>query len=383
MTYQPLTGIRVLDLTRLLPGPYLTMLLSDLGAEVIKIETPRLGDYARIAPPEMGLGGLYDTINQGKKSLALNYRNPRGQEILLELARHADVIMEGFRPGVVKSRNIDYDTVKAVNPGIIYCSLSGYGQDGPYRHRAGHDLNYIAVGSALDLNGVADGPPIPPGVPIADLSGGMLAAIAILAALVGRQRTGRGAYLDIALLDGVISWVAPLAGGEYFSTGKNPERGRMPLAGGLPCFNVYPTRDGKYISLGALEPHFWSNFCQHIERHDLIPRQLDPTIRKELEAVFQQRSRDEWLDFFSEVDTCLEPVNTFEEMLSHPQVRYRGFVQEEGGKPVGIDSPFAFAPRRKTPAPALGQHTSEILEELNYEKAEIDELEQKGVIKLA
>ncbi|MBU2609907.1 MAG: CoA transferase, partial [Chloroflexi bacterium] len=185
MTAQPLKGIRILDLSRLLPGPYLTQLLADLGAEVIKIETPRLGDYARLAPPEMGLGGLFEAVNRGKKSVAVNYRNPRGREIFLKLAATADVILEGFKPGSVNKWKIDYDAVRAVKPDIVYCSLSGYGQEGPYRDRAGHDLNYLAVSGAVALNARAGEAPLPYGLPAADLAGGMLAAIAILGALVG------------------------------------------------------------------------------------------------------------------------------------------------------------------------------------------------------
>ena len=192
MPASPLAGIRILDLSRLLPGPYLTQLLADLGAEVIKIETPRLGDYARVAPPEMGLGGMFEAVNRGKKSVAVNYRNPRGREIFLKLAATADVILEGFKPGSVKKWGIDYDAVRAVKPDIVYCSLSGYGQEGPYRDRAGHDMNYLAVGGALALNARADEAPVPYGLPAADLSGSMLAAIAILGALVGRGKTGRG-----------------------------------------------------------------------------------------------------------------------------------------------------------------------------------------------
>lgn len=382
MPYQPLNGIRLLDFSRLLPGPYLTQLLADLGAEVIKVETLGAGDYARMAPPEVGLGGLFEAVNQNKKSLAVNYRKPEGREILYRLVQEVDVFIEGFRPGAVKRRKLDYETIKAINPQIIYCSLSGYGQSGPFRNRAGHDLNYIAVGGALELNGPADGPPIPPGVPIADLSGGMLGAIAILAALIDRQTTGEGAYLDIALLDGVISWITPLAGGQYFSTGKSPQRGHMPLAGGLACYNVYQTRDGKYLSLSALEPHFWGNFCTTLGREDLIARQFDPELKPELEVIFRQRTREEWVQLFTDRDVCLEPVNSFDELLAHPQVRHRGYVQEKDGQPVSLRSPFIFARGDFAPAPQLGEHTSEILAKLGYEQKMIEELAAAGVIKL-
>jgi len=213
MTTLPLQGIRVLDLSRLLPGPYLTQLMADLGAEVVKVETPLAGDHVRLAPPEMGLGNMYGAINRGKKSLALNYRNARGRELFLELAKTADVVLEGFRPTIADKYGIGYEAVRAVKPDIVYCSLSGYGQEGPYRQRAGHDFNYLSIGGAFSLNGRER--PVPYGLPVADLSGGMLAAIAILGALVGRERGGQGMYLDVALLDGVISWMTPLALSAY------------------------------------------------------------------------------------------------------------------------------------------------------------------------
>ncbi len=379
MTAQPLKGIRILDLSRLLPGPYLTQLLADLGAEVIKIETPRLGDYARLAPPEMGLGGLFETVNRGKKSVAVNYRNPRGREIFLKLAATADVILEGFKPGSVNKWKIDYDAVCAVKPDIIYCSLSGYGQEGPFRDRAGHDLNYLAVSGAVALNARAGEAPLPYGLPAADLAGGMLAAIAILGALVGRGKTKQGMYLDMALLDGAISWMTPLAGGAYFS-GIDVSAASLPLLGGLPCFNVYETADGKYLTLAALEPTFWADFCRVTARADLLPRQFDRRLGNEIAAIFRQKSRPEWLSAFAGTDGCVEAVNSFEEMLAHPQVQARGYVREQNGKAVGLNSSFVFARRESAPAPELGEHTREILQGVGLQDGEIEELAERGVI---
>jgi alpha-methylacyl-CoA racemase len=381
MTISPLTGIRILDLSRLLPGPYLTQLLVDLGAEVIKVETPLVGDYSRLAPPEMGLGNLYEMVNRGKQSLALNYRNRLGREIFLRLAGTADVILEGFKPGSMRKWGLDYETVRAIKPDIIYCSLSGYGQEGPYRQRAGHDLNYLALGGALALNARPGEAPVPYGLPVADLSGAMLAAIAILGALVGRERSGQGAYLDVALLDGVLSWMTPLAGGAFFA-GLEVGAGSHPLLGGLPCFNVYQTKDDKYLSLAALEPTFWTDFCKVVARDDLLPRQFDLAIGGEVAGIFRQRTCNEWLQAFDGTDGCVEAVNSFEEMLAHPQVRARGFIREADGKAVRLNSPFIFARMDKTPAPRLGQHTYRILEGIGLSEKEIQELTERKVIAL-
>ena len=379
MTTQPLSDIRILDLSRLLPGPYLTQLMADMGAEVIKVETPLAGDYSRLAPPEMGLGNLYETVNQGKKSLALNYRNPRGRELFLKLAATADVILEGFRPTVADKYGIGYEAIRAVKPDIIYCSLSGYGQDGPYQRRAGHDLSYLSIGGAISLNGRSGESPVPYGLPVADLSGAMLAAIAILGTLVGRERCGGGMYLDMALLDGVVSWMTPLALGAYFS-GLEVGAGTHPLLGGRACFNVYETADGKYLTLAALEPHFWGDFCKVIDRKDLIPRQFDPTLGPELETIFRQKTRAEWLTMFAGTDACVEPINSVEEMLSDPQIQARGHVRMKNGKPAGMASPFVFARNDRSPAPTLGGDTRALLDEIGVNEDEISVLAERKII---
>jgi len=337
-----------------------------------------VGDYARTVA-DFGGPALFEAVNRNKKSIAINYRHSRGKEILLQLAQTGDVMIETFRPGAVRRWGIDYDTVAKVNPRIVYCSLSGYGQDGPYAHRAGHDLNYLAIGGLLALNGMAGGPPIPPGVQIADLSGGMLAAMAILAALVGRQSTGRGAFLDVAMIDAVASWAAPMAGviQATSASGQNP-RGRMPLSGGLPCYNVYETADGKFISLGALESHFWTAFCNAIRRSDLLPRQFDTTAIVELTQLFLQHTCDEWLELLREADACVEPVKDLDEALRDPHLRQRGLVTEQNT----FHSPFRFAARPdSSAAPALGQHTFEMLKQAGLNEQEIRELEEAGIVK--
>ena len=379
MTTLPLSGIRILDLSRLLPGPYLTQLLADLGAEVIKVETPLAGDHARLAPPEMSLGNMYETINQGKKSLALNYRNPRGRELFLRLATTADAVLEGFRPTVADKYGIGYESVRAVKPDIIYCSLSGYGQEGPYQGRAGHDYNYLSIGGAFSLNGRPGERPAPYGLPVADLSGSMLAGIAILGALVGRERNGQGMYLDMALLDGVISWMTPLALSAYFS-GLEVGAGTHPLLGGRAFFNIYETSDEKYLTLAAIEPHFWGDFCKTIDRTDLIARQHDPDLGLEIEEIFRQKTRAEWLALFEGSDACIEPVNSIEEMLADPQVQARGHVKVEAGIPASMASPFVFARGKRSPATKLGADTRSLLGEIGVSDEEIKLLAERRIV---
>ena len=394
MISAPLTGIRVLDLSRLLPGPYCTSLLADLGAEVIKIETPGAGDYSRMIPTDLGGDGTFQAVNRNKKSVALNYRNARGLQVLLRLASAVDVVVEGFRPGAAARWGLGYEAIRQVSPSVVYCSLSGYGQNGPYAERAGHDLNYQALGGLLALNGAAGGPPLPTGVQIADLAGGMLAAIAILGALFGRQQTGQGAYLDVSMLDAVVSWLAPVAGALFLQSGQNPARGGTPLTGSLPSYSVYATADGKYLAMSALEPHFWTAFCNALGREDLFRRQFDASLIHELAALFAQRTRAEWLALLGPADVCLEPVYGVDEVLQDPQARERGLVVEADpldaagpvsapGPPWRFGPPFQFVERgRGAPAPKLGQHTQEVLRQAGLGDEEIQELAQAKIIRL-
>lgn len=384
---KPLAGIRVLDLSRLLPGPYCTMLLADLGAEIVKIETPGLGDYLRVIPPYVRdaagaeVSALFQLLNRNKQSVALNFRNQRGKEVLLGLIKTADVFIESFRPGVAARWGIGYDQVRALNPRLVYCSLSGYGQSGPYRDRAGHDLNYLALSGLLAVNGVADGPPIPPGAQIADLSSAMLATTAILAALIGRAQTGAGQYLDIGLFDGALSWAGTIVGATH-AAGEKTARGKMQLNGGMACYNVYETRDGKHIALAAIEPHLWASFCKAVGREDLIARAQEFAAVSEVAAIIQTRPLVEWIEFAKTVDACIEPVREFGEALNDPHARARGLIAETGGiKQIG--SVFTFADVAPTPAPRQGQHTRAVLRAIGMSEEEIDELEKAEVIKSA
>ncbi len=321
---RPLAGIRVLDLSRLLPGPWCSLILADLGAEVIKVETPLAGDYARIAPAELGFGGVFEAVNRGKRSIAVNYRLPRGREIVLRLAATADVFLEASMPGQLARRGLGEADIRVANPRIVYCSLSGYGQAGPYRDRPGHDLDYLAISGLLALLGPAGARPVPPGLQVADMAGGTLAALEILAALFRRERTGKGTVLDVAILDAIAAWLGPLGAG-VATAGVVPG----PLAGTFPCYAVYPAADGAFLALGALEPPFWVAFCRAVDREDLVPRQYDPTAMPEVAAILASRPRAAWLADLGD-DACLAPVNTPAEAHRDPHLRARGLVVGDG-----------------------------------------------------
>jgi alpha-methylacyl-CoA racemase len=380
----PLAGLRVLDLSRLLPGPYCTLVLADLGAEVIKIETPRVGDYLRHAPAQLGFAGMFEILNRHKQSVALNYRNARGKEVFLQLAQKADVIVETFRPGAMARWGIGYEAVRALNPNIIYCSLSGYGQSGPARDLAGHDLNYLALGGFLDMNGPAGGPPVIPGVPVADLAGGLLAALSILAAALGRERGQGGRYLDVAMLDAVMSWMLPIAGSFLLGQSALPARGQLPLGGGLPSYHVYQTADNQWVTFAALEPTLWADFCAAVNRPDLNARQFDPAATADMAALFREKTRADWQTAFQGKDICVEPVNTFAEAWRDPQVQHRGLAHP-GADPFSAIGPlFQFAaPEHPAPAPAMGQHTRQVLQQAGLTEAEIQTLEAAGIAKSA
>lgn len=389
-----LKGIRVLDLTLTLPGPYCTHLLADFGAEVIKVENPETGGdwFRRDQPMVNGVGLRFLNLNRNKKSMVLNLKSPPGKEIFLALAKTSQVVVEGFRPGVVERLGIDYPRVKKVNPRIVYCSISGYGQDGPYRLLAGHDINYMGFSGILDLVGEKDRRPSLPSTPVADYAGGgLMAAAGILMALISASRTGRGQYVDISMLDGVMGFQhAPLA--EYLATGKAPERGAFWLAGNIPCYSIYATRDGKAVSLGPLEPHFWANLCRALGREDLIDHQWaggekGREIYKFLKDTFRQKTRDEWVTFFEGKDVCLGPVKAMSEVLEDPQVRHRKMIVEVNDpragrvKQIGIPIKLSETPGEMgEPAPSLGQHTDALLRELGYDDQTLEKLRREKVI---
>jgi crotonobetainyl-CoA:carnitine CoA-transferase CaiB-like acyl-CoA transferase len=388
-----LHGMKVLDLTRLLPGNFCTLLLADCGAEVLKIEDTDRGDYGRWHPPLVRTQSAYFLgLNRNKMSMKLNLKTDEGRAIFMKLAERSDIILESFRPGVTDRLGVGYEAVRKVNPGIIYCSISGFGQDGPYRNKVGHDINYIGIGGILGITGQRGEPPTIPATQIADIGGGgMMAAIGILMALVHRGETGRGQYVDISMLDGVVSWLSMFAS-KYFADGDIPERGEMMLNGQFPCYRIYRTKDDKYITIGALEPRFWENLCWALEREDLTLHQYatgkqGEDVSAQLEKIFITKTRDEWDEYLEDFEICHGSVNDFQETFSDPQVLHREMVLEvdhptEGRiKQVGFPIKFSETPSRiRLPSPSYGEHTKEVLRELGYTEGDIQRFEKSGVI---
>ncbi|HEX2089063.1 MAG TPA: CaiB/BaiF CoA-transferase family protein [Actinomycetota bacterium] len=384
-----MAGITILDLTRLLPGGYCTLLLADLGADVIKVEEPARGDYIRWTPPLVeGESAAHRALNRGKRSITLNLKNPDGVSLLRKLASRADVLVESFRPGVMARLGVGYEALSEANPQLVYCAITGYGQDGPYRDLVGHDINYLGYGGVLSMTGAPGGPPVVPGVQVGDLGGGgMLAAVGILAALLDRPRSRQGRFIDTSMLDGVVSWLS-IHAGEYLATGMAPERGMASLTGGYACYRVYRAGDGGYLTVGALEPQFWEALCNRLRCPELIPDQYAAPERQaemgdRLQEIFATRNRAEWLDEFRDVPSCVGPVNDLGEALADPQVRHRGMVAEIDGQPVGPGPPLKMSGLPQTalkPAPRLGEHTGDVLAALGVDGAGMDALRADGTV---
>ncbi|WP_242333867.1 CaiB/BaiF CoA-transferase family protein [Anaeromyxobacter sp. SG66] len=386
----PLEGLRVLDLSRLLPGPFATLVLADLGADVVKIEAPPDGDALRSLPPLAGeASGAFHALNRNKRSLALDLRRPEGVAAFLRLAAPADVVVESYRPGVLDRMGLGYAALRAASPRLVLCSITGYGQDGPYAGRAGHDVDYCALAGVLGLNGEPERPVLP-GVQIADLAGGAWPAVAgILAALVRRAATGEGAHVDVSMAEGALALMTlPLA--LAWARGAPTVRGRELLSGGAATYGVYRTKDGRFVALGALEPKFFAAFCEAVGRPELAPRQLEgggAGPRAELEAIFAARTRDEWAAFAAAHDVCVAPVLEGDEPCSDPHLAARGAFVEvatpwEGRAIRGVATPVRLrgeeAPRR--PAPRMGEHGEAVLREAGFSEEELASLRAAGAL---
>jgi crotonobetainyl-CoA:carnitine CoA-transferase CaiB-like acyl-CoA transferase len=382
----PLAGIRVLDLTRLLPGAFATALLGDLGADVLKVEQPGIGDPMRAYAPRVGDSSAFTWItDRNKRSIALNLRDGRGVEVIHRLAAEVDVVIEGFRPGVADRLGVGYDALKAINPALVYVSLTGYGASGPLVAEAGHDLNYLGRSGVLSITGV-DGRPAIPGIQVADLAGGSLMAVAgLLAALLRAQRTGEGDHVDISMTDGAFALLS-IHLGAHFADGVVPGAGTELLNGAYPCYNVYACADGRRLTVGALEDPFWEALCARVERPDLVATKLDPEAIATWRAVWAARPRDEWLALLAGHDVCVGPVNDVAEAIADPQLVQRGMVtiteHPELGPLRQVASPIRLREHPasiRSPAPVLGDATRDVLSGLGYEAAEIESLLADGV----
>ena len=386
-----LEGMRILDMAWLGPGPFCSTILGDLGAEVIKIYEAR--PERRGGPVTLIFSDLPDFPGwRNCKTMGLDLKAEEGRGIFYDLARTADVVVEGFRPGVMKRLGLDYDTIKEINPRIVYASLTGYWQDGPYRDVVGHDINYLSIGGLLGMTGLPGGPPVIPGTVLADFAaGGMSAAVGILAALTARGRTGKGQYVDVSLTDAVVE-LTSLQIIPYIILGIVPKRGETMLTGEWPWYNVYETKDGKYISIAALEPWFYANLCQLIGREDFLEHQYATGEKREeifrsFRETFLTKDRDEWVEILRRKDTCVAPVYSIDEVVTDPQLIARGMITEVDHPTLGrikqvgsmlklSESPFQV----RNWSQRFGQHTEEILTGLGYSKEDIDRLRETEVI---
>jgi len=376
-----LSGITVIDLSRLLPGPYCSMILADHGARVIAIESKQF----------VSDGLFFNTVNRNKEHMTLNLKTSEGKQIFFQLIEKADVVLEGFRPGVVDRLGVDYESVRKVNPEIIYCSITGYGQNGPFRDQVGHDVNYLSYAGVLNLIGEPDRPPSIPGIQIADIAGGgMNAVIGILLALYAREKTGRGQYIDISMTDGMIGFL-PVA--LYFQqlTGQDPRRADALLSHRYACYNTYETADGRFLSIGAVENRFWKRLCDHLDVPQYATLQYDDSRRREIldfmRSTFRKKTLDEWDAELADLEICWGRVQTFSEVLDDPLFREREMILELQGKAgkkqaaIGVPVKLSDTPGSvRSAAVDFGKSTTAVLKELEYTQDQITEFTKKDVI---
>lgn len=366
----PLDEIRILDLTRLLPGPYCTLMLADFGAEVIKVEEPGVGDYARWEEPMVSedKGAMFHSLNRNKKSVTLNLKSDSDKSVFIELVKTADVLVESFRPGVMGRLGLNYETLKEANEKLIYCAITGYGQTGPYAKKPGHDLNYLSYAGIIELQGEEERVPVSSSIQIADLAGGAQMAInGILLALMERTKSGKGQFVDISMLDGSISLMQTLLP-KYLYDRQLPEQGKTDLTGGKAAYRVYKTADGRFISVAALEPKFWVEFCNAIEKPELLDFLMKPIEDQHyamdvIQNVIKTKTLHEWMVIFENIDTCVAPLLNLKEVTENPQVKAREMiVKAEGIEQIGIPIKLSRTPGQfKFSSASLGEHNIELL----------------------
>ena len=394
MSVAALSDVRVLDLTRLLPGGYATLLMADLGADVVKVEEPGKGDYIRWTPPMVGEHSSgHIALNRNKRSMTLNLKTDDGRDVFRRLVPHFDVVIESFRPGVMDRLGVGWDALRAINPRLVYCAITGYGQDGPRSASAGHDVNYMGYAGASSVIGREDAGPVVPGVQVGDLGGGgMAAVIAVLAALHRRDATGEGDFCDVSMTDGVVSWLS-IHAAEFFATGNVPRPERMHLSGAYPCYRIYPAADG-WLTVGALEPQFWARLCELIERPDLAGDAFASGDRRDeviedLGRLFATKTRAEWMELLGPEDVCVGPVNDFAEAFEDEQVRHREMSIEatlpDGTSTRAVGNPVKLESAReqeiwRRPPPGMGEHTEEILAEIELPADAVDRLRATGAV---
>jgi len=388
----PLDGVRVVDLTRLLPGPFATQLLANLGADVIKVEDPEVGDYLRLVPPALdGTSYAFAMVNRNKRSVAVNLKEREGQEVLHRLVARADVFIEQFRGGVAARLGADWETLRKVNPRLVYCAFEGFGVSGPYSGRPAHDLDFEALAGILSVTGADDGRPVIPGVPIADLASAFNAAFSILAALRRRDATGKGEFVDVSIFDTAVSLMV-LNFARYLGTGEIPVPGETLVTGQWPFYNIYETKDGRWLSVAAVEPKFWSRLIRLLGLEEFEEEQFadEPTrgrAIKAFRAAFRARSLQEWTAVLGREDLPWAPVRSLPEVVRDPQVLARGLLVDADLGPLGrrkvLGHPARFdglSQDASGPVPSKGQHTVEVLRELGYRSGDIARLQQRGVL---
>ncbi|MFW9873419.1 MAG: CaiB/BaiF CoA transferase family protein [Candidatus Thorarchaeota archaeon] len=400
-----LQNVTILDLSRMLPGPYCTMILSDLGANVIRVENPN--DPMSNLPPffvkdDYRESAFNAVLMRNKKSITINLKSEVGKKIFYELVKKADIVMDTFRPKVMERLKIDYDTLSSINPSIICCSMTGYGQNGPYEQIAGHDINYIAIAGILDATreryilGEDDKErePIMPGVSVADIGGALVSTIGILGALFEREQNPerKGQYIDISMTDSVFFFNPIVAANKFVRDLRNPIEKGVKTGGGSPYYAAYKTKDDKYVAVGAMEPKFWQNLCDGLNRKDLKPKmwvqgEEKEKVFKELKNEFLKKTQEEWLEVFKNYDTCISPVKSYFEACEDPQIQARNMIVKMEhpvfGEIQNLASPIKMSrtpPTIRSFAPKIGQNTEEILKSLNYSEEEIQNFKKNEVI---